>query len=266
MKLSAWQQSYLNRRSNSFRVPLPLESSGEASGKSLLTTFWFLLQATCCLISVVLGFRFSRLVFLFMFSTTSTNHSAFISDEISAPLVVHSSLATKPIETVTNPPNQTAGSRVLIGRHAIRVRPWPHPNPEEVMKAHCIIERVQREQRALFGVKKAKTVIAVTPTHVRTFQKLHLSGVMYTLMLVPYDVVWIVVEAGRVTNETASIIAKSGLRTIHVGFNHRMPISWDERHKLEARMRLHALRSTFLLSFIETLMLKFSIRPVLFSR
>ncbi|KAH1133618.1 hypothetical protein GLYMA_05G096602v4 [Glycine max] len=110
------------------------------------------------------------------------------------------------------------------------------------MRAHRIIERIQREQRMLFGVKKPKMVIAVTPTQVRTFQKLHLSSVMHSLMLVPYDVVWIVVEAGRVTNETASIIAKSGLRTIHVGFNHRMTISWSDRHKLEAMMRLHALR------------------------
>ncbi|KOM32356.1 hypothetical protein LR48_Vigan01g191200 [Vigna angularis] len=239
MKFSAWQQSYINRRSNSFRAPLPLESSGESSSKSPVTTFSFLLHAACCLISVVLGFRFSRLVYLFFFSVTSTNLSAFRGGEIPTPLVVHSSLTTKPME---NPANQTAGSRVLVGRHGIQVRPWPHPNPEETMKAYRIIERVQREQRALFGVKKAKTVIAVTPTHVRTFQKLHLSCVMHSLMLVPYDVVWIVVEAGRVSNETASIIAKSGLRTIHVGFNHGMLISWDERHKLEARMRLHALR------------------------
>ncbi|KHN42105.1 Putative beta-1,4-xylosyltransferase IRX14H [Glycine soja] len=100
---------------------------------------------------------------------------------------------------------------------------------------------MQREQRALFGVKNPRTVIAVTPTHVRTFQTLHLTGVMHALMLVPYDLVWIVVEAGGVT-ETASIIAKSGLRTIHVGFSQRMPNSWEARHKLESRMRLHALR------------------------
>ena len=108
--------------------------------------------------------------------------------------------------------------------------------------AHQIIDRVQREQRLQFGVKKPRKVIAVTPTYVRTFQALHLTGVMHSLMLVPYDLVWIVVEAGGVTNETASIIAKSGLRTIHVGFNQRMPNSWEARHKLETRMRLHALR------------------------
>ena len=118
------------------------------------------------------------------------------------------------------------------------------------MKAHRIMERVQREQRSLFCVKDRRAVIAVTPTHVRTFQKLHLTGVMHSLMLVPYDVVWIVMEAGGVTNETASIVAKSGLRTIHVGFSHpMMPNSWDARHKLEVLMRLHALRYSFFFFF-----------------
>lgn len=133
---------------------------------------------------------------------------------------------------------------MVVGRHGILIRPWPHPDPVEVMKAHRIIERVQKEQKAVFGSSSGakRTVIAVTPTYVRTFQKLHLTGVMHSLMLVPYDVVWIVVEAGGVSNETASIIAKSGVRTIHVGFDQRMPNTWDDRAKLEVLMRLQALR------------------------
>lgn len=47
-------------------------------------------------------------------------------------------------------------------------------------------------------MKNPRTAITVMPTHVRTFQTLHLTGVMHTLMLVPYDLVWIVVEAGGV--------------------------------------------------------------------
>ncbi|GLT44352.1 hypothetical protein SLA2020_182570 [Shorea laevis] len=105
-----------------------------------------------------------------------------------------------------------------------------------------IIEKVQREQRLQFGVKDPRTVIVMTPTYVRTFQVLHLTGVMYSLMLVPYNVVWIVVEAGGAGNETAALIKKSGLKTIHLGFNKRMPNSWEEPHKLESKMRLHALR------------------------
>ncbi|TKY55679.1 beta-1,4-xylosyltransferase IRX14H [Spatholobus suberectus] len=243
MKLSALQQSYINRRSNGFRVPSPLDSSGEASGMSPGP------RSGCSSTPRAASSAYSSASASPASSSCSSsppppaNLSTFSGGEISGPLLVHSSLAANPI--VESPANRTAvaaGSRVVVGRHGIRVRPWPHPNPEEAMKAHRIIERVQREQRALFGVKNPRTVIAVTPTHVRTFQKLHLSGVMHSLMLVPYDVVWIVVEAGGVTTETASIVSRSGLRTIHVGFNHRMPISWDGRHKLEARMRLHAMR------------------------
>ncbi|XP_062115027.1 probable beta-1,4-xylosyltransferase IRX14H [Humulus lupulus] len=110
------------------------------------------------------------------------------------------------------------------------------------MKAHQIIDTVQREQRRQFGVKNPRTVIVVTPTYVRTFQDLHMTGLMYSLMLVSYEVVWIVVEAGGASNETDSILAKSGLRTIHVGFEQWMSNSWEGRHRLEAQMRLRALR------------------------
>lgn len=138
--------------------------------------------------------------------------------------------------------NKTVSSRVVVGRHGIRIRPWPHPNPSEVIKAHQIIERVQREQSNQFGVKSPRSLIVVTPTYVRTFQTLHMTGVMHSLMLLPYDVVWIVVEAGGVTNETALIIAKSGVKTLHIGFNQKMPNSWEGRHRLETKMRLRALR------------------------
>lgn len=110
------------------------------------------------------------------------------------------------------------------------------------MKAHRIIDRVQREQRVQYGVKTPRPVIAVTPTYVRTFQTLHLTGVMHSLMNVPYDLTWIVVEAGGTTNETAWLVARSELRVVHVGFEEEMPVSWDDRHRLEARMRLRALR------------------------
>ncbi|RYQ80720.1 hypothetical protein Ahy_Scaffold1g106940 isoform H [Arachis hypogaea] len=247
MKLSALQQSYLNRRSNSFRGSAQLDSAADGSVKSPAAVFWLVLHGVCCLISLVLGFRFSRLVFFFIFSTSATNlYTAPFrgAAEIASHLDVRSTPVTGAADSV--PGNMTAvvassTSRVVVGRHGIRIRPWPHPDPVEVMKAHQILERVQREQRALFGVKNPRTVIAVTPTYARTFQKLHLTGVMHSLMLVPYDLVWIVVEAGGVTNETASIIAKSGLRTIHVGFRQTMPNSWEGRHKLESRMRLHAL-------------------------
>ncbi|KAJ9562283.1 hypothetical protein OSB04_007443 [Centaurea solstitialis] len=110
------------------------------------------------------------------------------------------------------------------------------------MRAHKIIEAVQREQRVQYGVKNPKTLIAITPTYVRTFQALHLIGLMHTLMNLPYDVVWIVVEAGGATNETATLLAKSKLRIKHIGFEKKMRICWGARHKMESEMRLRGLR------------------------
>ncbi|KAL1190465.1 Beta-1,4-xylosyltransferase IRX14 [Cardamine amara subsp. amara] len=242
MKLSALHQSYLNRRSNSFRSSPTLDSSVDSSGKSLIAVFWLILHCLCCLISLVLGFRFSRLVFFFLFSTSSTNlYSApFRPDLPIKHLDVHTIVGRNLDPFGANVTKSS--SRVVVGRHGIRIRPWPHPNPIEVMKAHQIIERVQKEQKTIFGMKSSKTIIAVTPTYVRTFQALHLSGVMHSLMLVPYDLIWIVVEAGGVSNETSLIIAKSGLKTIHVGFNQRMPNTWEDRSKFEVLMRLQALR------------------------
>ncbi|KAH9663710.1 Beta-1,4-xylosyltransferase IRX14 [Citrus sinensis] len=246
MKLSALQQSYLSRRSNSFRASAPLDSSSDSAIKSPAAIFWLVLHGLCCLISLVLGFRFSRLVFFFIFSTSTTSTTNLytapfrnLASDITTPFVSSSTPVEIPVLNRTTP---NSNSRVVVGRHGIRIRPWPHPNPTEVMKAHKIIERVQREQRAHFGFKNPRTLIVVTPTYVRTFQTLHLTGVMHSLMLVPYDLVWIVVEAGGVTNETASLIAKSKLRTIHVGVDQKMPASWGGRHQLEAKMRLRALR------------------------
>ncbi|XP_010437248.1 PREDICTED: probable beta-1,4-xylosyltransferase IRX14 [Camelina sativa] len=248
MKLSALHQSYLNRRSNSFRSPTSVDSSVDGSGKSLIAVFWLILHCLCCLISLVLGFRFSRLVFFFLFSTSSTTNlyssAPFRPDLPVKHLDVHTlgRRLDPGANNLTVAAATAKSSRVVVGRHGIRIRPWPHPNPVEVMKAHQIIERVQNEQKTVFGMKTSKMVIAVTPTYVRTFQALHLTGVMHSLMLVPYDLVWVVVEAGGATNETASIIAKSGLRTIHLGVDQRMPNTWEDRSKLEVFMRLQALR------------------------
>ncbi|KAK1433100.1 hypothetical protein QVD17_10006 [Tagetes erecta] len=247
MKLQALQQSYFNRgRSNSFRNQSPLDSSIDgattAANKSPASIFWLILHCLCCLISLVLGFRFSRLVFYFLFSTSSINnlYTATTTD------IAETLSFTTSINNIRSfsPPvvNTTVASRVVVGRHGIRIRPWPHPDPVEVMKAHKIIEAVQREQRVQYGIKSPKTLIVITPTYVRTFQALHLTGLMHTLMNLPYDVVWIVVEAGGATNETAALLAKSKLEIKHIGFEKKMPIFWEARHKMESQMRLRALR------------------------
>ncbi|XP_058080353.1 probable beta-1,4-xylosyltransferase IRX14H [Magnolia sinica] len=254
MKLSTLQQTCNTRRTNSFRAPAALESSTvDGIFKSPASFFWLILHTLCCLISLILGFRFSRLVFFLLFSSpyspsftpvlrrsTDSVPIAFENPPSFPHLLDHETAAT--VTTAASaPPNRTT-SRVVVGRHGIRIRPWPHPNPVEVMKAHRIIERVQTEQQLQYGIKNPRTVIAVTPTYVRTFQALHLTGVMHSLMLVPYDLVWIIVEAGGVSNETAAVIARSRLRNVHIPFEERMPDSWEARHRMEARMRLKALR------------------------
>ncbi|KAG5241460.1 beta-1,4-xylosyltransferase IRX [Salix suchowensis] len=243
MKFSLLQQSYMNRRSGSFRgSSAPLDSSPDNTIKSPASIFWLLLHGICCLISLVLGFRFSRLVFFFLFSTSTTT-TLYVTTPFHP--LSRTSAISNPLTNSANDllvSNSTVSSGVVVGRHGIRIRPWPHPNPSEVIQAHQIIERVQREQRNQFGVKSPRSLIVVTPTYVRTFQTLHMTGVMHSLMLLPYDVVWIVVEAGGITNETELIIAKSGVKTRHIGFNQKMPNTWEGRHRLETKMRLRALR------------------------
>ncbi|KAL5987764.1 Beta-1,4-xylosyltransferase irx14 [Asimina triloba] len=248
------QQACAPRRTTSFRTPADTASSASSALDSFLKSpanlFWFVLHTLCCLISLILGFRFSRLVFFLLFTSPQTSTLSVLRASTDLPppsFLPRDSSAAVGIDGAADkiaapaPPNRTM-SRVVVGRHGIRIRPWPHPNPVEVMKAHRIIERVQREQRAQFGAKAPRQVIAVTPTYVRTFQALHLTGVAHSLMLVPHDVTWIVVEAGGATNETAALVARSGLRAMHLPFEERMPESWEGRHRTEARMRLRALR------------------------
>nr|XP_043618295.1 probable beta-1,4-xylosyltransferase IRX14H [Erigeron canadensis] len=256
MKLQALQQSYANRgRNNSFRNQSPLDSTADGPNavKSPASIFWLILHCLCCLISLILGFRFSRLIFYLLFSTSSINNlytsttTSFSTsaNDIAETLSFTTSIRnlSPPVVAVNSDSNHSVvASRVVVGRHGIRIRPWPHPDPTQVMKAHKIIEAVQREQKVQYGIKNAKTLIAVTPTYVRTFQALHLTGLMHTLMNLNYDVVWIVVEAGGVSNETAALLAKSKLKVRHIGFEKKMPIFWEARHKMESQMRMRALR------------------------
>ncbi|KAI4386669.1 hypothetical protein MLD38_004582 [Melastoma candidum] len=203
--------------------------------------FWLTLHVLSCLISLLLGFRFSRLLFFLLFSSSSPSPTTSSSPRFH-PLAESVSLSLSPSLPAPSAVNHTV-PRVVVGRHGIRIRPWPHPDPTEVMRAHAIIERVQREQREQFGPREPRTIIAVTPTYVRTFQAMHLTGVMHALMGAPYEVVWVVVEAGGKTNETAGLLERSGLkRVLHVGFDERMPDTWEDRGRVEARMRFRALR------------------------
>ncbi|KAF3775197.1 putative beta-1-4-xylosyltransferase [Nymphaea thermarum] len=247
------QQGSIGRRTNSFRGVLS-EGVADGAAKSPVGLFWLLLHGLCCIISLVLGFRFSRLIFYVLFSASATTRLSTTGTTVATDLSAQPLLNVQPERLLTlqsvarpSPPPSSlqpppARSKVVVGRHGIRIRPYPHPNSEEVMRAHMLIDRVQAEQRRVYGVKKWKRLVVITPTYVRTFQTVHLTGLMHTLMLVPGDLTWIVVEAGGVSNETASLISASGLDMVHVGFNEQMPIYWEGRHLMEARMRLHGLR------------------------
>ncbi|GKC54510.1 probable beta-1,4-xylosyltransferase IRX14 [Tanacetum coccineum] len=217
----------------------PLDSSTDHANvnKSPANLFWIIFHCFCCLISLILGFRFSRLLFYLLLSTTNTPNSTFVGETLTF---------TTSLKNFNKTDLVVPASRVVVGRHGIRIRPWPHPDPNEVIKAHEILESVQREQKVMYGVKNARSLIVVTPTYVRTFQTLHLTGLMHTLMNVQYDIVWIVVEAGGVSNETEGLLAKAkgrlGLQVKHIGFQKKMPVFWSGRHELESEMRLHALR------------------------
>ncbi|KAG0472212.1 hypothetical protein HPP92_016758 [Vanilla planifolia] len=254
MKSSLLQQIHYTRRSNSLRSassPLDGGPPADAALRSPAGAFWFLLHALCCLISLILGFRFSRLVFFLIFSSTTSYNNVPIFSSTTTMTTTTTTTTTTHTETLTIPlpppsdailvPNRSR-SRVIVGRHGIRIRPWPHPNPAEVMRAHGIMERVQQEQRLQYGVKESRALIVVTPTYVRTFQALHLTGITHSLMLLPYDLTWIVIEAGGVTNETTGILQRSRLPFLHIPFHEEMPLLWADRHGMETRMRLHALR------------------------
>lgn len=239
-------------------VGSPAASSGSdgSAFRPSGSTFWLLLHGLCCLISLFLGFRFSRLIFVLLFSNTiytfTTTTTTTITSTRTETLTVSFPLThAPPIETALQQNNSTMElsdkmsnhrSQVVVGRHGIRIRPWPHPDPTEVMRAHQIMERVQQEQRKWYGVKTPRPVIVITPTYSRTFQALHLTGLVHCLRNVPYPLTWIVVEAGGVTNETASLLARSGLEFLHIPFHEKMPVEWAEKHLTENRMRLLGLR------------------------
>ncbi|KAJ7570486.1 hypothetical protein O6H91_01G121900 [Diphasiastrum complanatum] len=52
----------------------------------------------------------------------------------------------------------------------------------------------------------------------------------------------IVVEAGRLTNLTASLLAQSGINFFHLSIDKRMPVAWNQHRTVKSLMRIEALR------------------------
>eukprot|EP00250_Pteridium_aquilinum_P019909 c24622_g2_i2 orf=527-1900(-) len=139
---------------------------------------------------------------------------------------------------VTAPMTRSLSSRVHVGRHEILIRPWPHPDPSQTVVAHHLLRLVQAEQRHVYGLKERKQLLVITPTYAETFQTAHLTCLIHTLRLVPGPLIWIVVEAGDVSNETTALLASSTLSFRHLSLQEARPASAH----LKARLRTEGLR------------------------
>lgn len=142
----------------------------------------------------------------------------------------------------TTPSVEKKSSRVHVGRHEILVRSWPHPDPMQTLSAHQLLVHVQNEQHRMYGLKEQKQLLVITLTYVRTFQAVHLNGLVHTLRAVSGPLIWIVVEAGGVSKETAALLGSSQLSFYHLGFHEVINAESKHIDQLEARLRLEGLR------------------------
>ncbi|KAJ3708109.1 hypothetical protein LUZ61_011814 [Rhynchospora tenuis] len=194
------------------------------------------LHTFSCLLSLYLGFRFSRL-FSFSPPTSSSHLNNF------PPLPLSYSPPKPLINPLTSPPRP----RPISGRHVISIRPWAHPNPTETLQAHRILSAVQSEQRRRHISPRLpsppRKFLIVTPTYSRTFQAVYLSSLAHSLLILPYPVTWIVVEPRGSRNDTSAILARfPRLHVLRLSYPGSMPNTWAQRSRVESRMRLMALR------------------------
>lgn len=239
------------------KLPLSAGSPDAAPelAKPSLPATWLILHALFCATSMAVGFRFSRLVvFLLFLPTPPMNPSAHLVSLVTPPVMLASSNTTATITTTTtttttvtttttlaeseagaNAHHQVHHGPVFVGRHAIRVRKWPHPNPGELLKAHSILAAVQEAQRRSRNrmADPLRPVIAVTPTTTSALQAPSLTSLAHTLRLVDAPLRWIVVEPGHRTDAVAAVLARSGLDFLHL-------VASDGAST--ARLRMHALR------------------------
>jgi galactosylgalactosylxylosylprotein 3-beta-glucuronosyltransferase 1 len=65
------------------------------------------------------------------------------------------------------------------------------------------------------------TLIVVTPTRARPLQAYYLHRLAHTLRLVPQPLLWLVVDRGAATRETADLLRGCGLMYRHLPSSHR---------------------------------------------
>jgi putative beta-1,4-xylosyltransferase IRX14 len=220
--------------------------------KPSLPAVWLVLHALFCATSMAVGFRFSRLiVYLLFLQTPLTDPAARLASFVSPPAMLGGN-ATTTITTTTTTTTTTVTTTttteiahashvhhgpVFVGRHSIRVRPWPHPDPNELLKAHGILAAVQDAQRATrrrATRAPPRPVVAVTPTATSALQVPSLTSLAHTLRLVDApQLMWIVVEPGHRTDAVAAVLARSNLDFVHIA---------GPSDATAARLRMHALR------------------------
>ncbi|XP_024395814.1 probable beta-1,4-xylosyltransferase IRX14H isoform X1 [Physcomitrium patens] len=199
-----------------------------------------LTQCIFCIAALILGFRVSyeaNLVRVLDVEETSRQNS-----QVPIQRVHESNLRVFKSQNARLTPRGKS-SQVYVGRHPILKRPWPHPDPIEMAQAYNMLARVQLEQQRLYGIENWKPIIAITPTYFRTFQSLHLSGLMHTLSLVRRPVTWIVIEASGISAETAELLRQVRVhKLVHLGASEHLPRTLQDRIILEARLRTEGLR------------------------
>ena len=142
-----------------------------------IPVYRILVQWAFCIIAVVFGLRVAQEANLVRVNFSRVDEASELFRPSSNRTVHH-------YEYWIDPKNESTpgllgakkSPRVYVGRHPILVRPWPHPDPVEIVHAYKMIARVQLEQQRLYGIQSWKPIIAITPMYVRTFQSVHLTG------------------------------------------------------------------------------------------
>lgn len=237
--------------------------------------FWIVFHALLCLAALVLGFRLSGEAYLstgtpaslHLRRSSSSWHEEGMAVALKFPYIAdtlgdsgsktifapkdskdhvlhdHNSSRFQYSPAKEHPPSRDVKTnQVHVGRHKILIRPQLHPDPDQSIRAHNLLDRIQHEQRLLYDLDAKKQLLVITPTFVRTFQALHLTCLMHTLRSVQNPLIWIVVEAGGESNETAALLSRSHLPFHHLGFPQEMPSSLEDQSQMEVRLRMGALR------------------------
>ncbi|XP_042472451.1 probable beta-1,4-xylosyltransferase IRX14H [Zingiber officinale] len=147
-------QSQANRRFATYRhssppspdAALPL-SLADAEPRGPSSMFWFILHAFCCFVSLALGFRFSRVAVLLLSPPPPSTPPPSSSPQRRRPRPPLPPLRRPPPPEPRPSPSPICPRHVVVGKHGIRIRSWPHSELAEVLRAHEIIQSVHREQR-----------------------------------------------------------------------------------------------------------------------